>query len=279
MAPEVNIESVSQYFSTVRSLAEETPLECVYRGQADYSWRLLPAILRDGGRLLDAEKEIYRELMCLYPTEFDLELTAFDKLAKMQHFGLPTRLLDITWNPLTALYFATSSSPASDADGAVYCITVPPSRKKYFDSDTVSCIANLSNLSAEEKAVIEQSKARNIADLKELEPVKRLIQFIRVEKPHFLSAIKRPDLHRPLVVLPKLRNRRIIAQSGAFIIFGLDKDMFSSAEKLKTKRLRISGKHKADMRHELEILGIHEGTLFPEIDKAASRIMEKYSAL
>jgi hypothetical protein len=35
-------------------------------------------------------------------------------LAALQHAGVPTRLLDVTANPLTALWFASASHPNAD---------------------------------------------------------------------------------------------------------------------------------------------------------------------
>ena len=80
----------------------------------------------------------------------------FDKLVRMQHFGLPTRLLDVSRNAMVALFFATDPGPleSSPTDGMVTAFAIPPKFEKYYDSDSVSCIAHLANMTAEEKAEI-----------------------------------------------------------------------------------------------------------------------------
>ncbi|MBW4236742.1 FRG domain-containing protein [Enterobacter roggenkampii] len=40
-----------------------------------------------------------RDIVSLHPNEFSSDKTMFDRLVRMQHFGLPTRLLDVTSNP------------------------------------------------------------------------------------------------------------------------------------------------------------------------------------
>jgi hypothetical protein len=128
-----------------------------YRGQQDSSWSNVAGIFRpDLKELLKNEKRAVRDLISVHPSEFASDETMFDKLVRMQHFGLPTRLLDVSLNALVALYFATDPGPDSgkSSDGRVTAFAIPPEREKYFDSDSVSCLANLANMTSEEKTEI-----------------------------------------------------------------------------------------------------------------------------
>ena len=211
----------------------------------------------------------------------------FDKLVRMQHYGLPTRLLDVSRNALVALYFATDPGSDGDSktDGKVTVLHVPPEREKYFDSDSVSCMANLANLTPEEKdkiyrlkeSLIESSYDEQIENFNKDGTVKRLHQFIRSEKSYFQPITNPVDLLKPYYVHPKMSNRRIVAQSGAFILYGLDpfKKLFFPNPIVEVSIL-VQMEVKSAIRTELEKLGISESTLFPEIDKAAGRIRNQY---
>lgn len=85
--------------------------------------------------------------------DFAEDKYTFDKLVRMQHYSLPTRLLDITSNPLISLYFACNSN--NETEGEVIIFSIDKRHIKYFDSNTASCIANLARLSQDDKENIK----------------------------------------------------------------------------------------------------------------------------
>ena len=275
------IEAFAQY------LSDSKYLKC-FRGQRDASWPIVAGIFRpEFKELLENEKRAVRDLISVHPSEFATDETMFDKLVRMQHFGLPTRLLDVSRNALVALYFATDPGPhgKKPSNGMVTAFAIPPQREKYFDSDSVSCIANLANMTSEEKdeiyrlkeSLIKLPEDEQIMKFNDDDAMKRLHQFIRSEKSYFLPIINPIDLLQPYYVHPKMSNRRILAQSGAFILYGLDpfKELFFPYEIEETSFL-VPQRAKKPIRKALANLGINESTLFPEIDKAAARIKNQY---
>ena len=218
-----------------------------------------------------------REIISLFPQEFVNDSSMFDKLVRLQHYGLPTRLLDVTRNPLIALYFAVSDSQHDYTDGAIFAFEAQNERCKFFDSDVVSCMSNLSNLSYDEKQVLVETTASTINDFMKIHAADRLLQFIKVEKPHFMPRIKRIDLFKPVIVTPKMNNPRISAQAGAFILFGLSrKNGPDYSRTIKPKKFVIDKTAKPKIRARLESLGIDSRVLFPEIQSATKRVLEIY---
>ena len=71
-----------------------------------------PGIFRpEFNGLLEDEKRVVRKMISVQPHEFASDETMFDKLVRMQHFGLPTRLLDVSRNALVALFFGNRPRP------------------------------------------------------------------------------------------------------------------------------------------------------------------------
>jgi hypothetical protein len=190
----------------------------------------------------------------------------------MQHFSLPTRLLNVTYNPLVALFFACAE--LSDKSGEFIVIETSSPNVKYFDSDAVSCVANLSHLSARERR--ELSAIDEFSELQESAAGKRLLQFIRVEKSYFLPEIKPHDLKSVWIVKPKQSNRRILAQQGAFLLFGVLPELIDNNDfNLNLTRVRIPASSKRKILADLDRVSINRRSLFPEIETAAKYIMIK----
>lgn len=105
---EIQVNSVSEFIEKIVQLDKEEGTEIFYRGHADRDWELLPSIFRTPNGV-EKEHLLFRDMVAHEPQSFSECKSALDYLVQMQHYGLPTRLLDMTMNPLVALYFACQS--------------------------------------------------------------------------------------------------------------------------------------------------------------------------
>lgn len=94
--------------------------EIIYRGMADKNWKLLPSLGRYKDLSDGQEYNLVKNLLSLRPEAFINLNSNFEILSKMQHYELPTRLLDFTTNPLIALFFACSEL-ANKRDARIIC--------------------------------------------------------------------------------------------------------------------------------------------------------------
>ena len=280
----MTIVTVSDFLDELSALPPQAGGFYSYRGERDSSWKTSPGLFRsENSKVRRHEKELIRDLMAIHPQEFVADVSMFDRLVRMQHYGLPTRLLDMTRSPLTALYFATADFEKASSQGRVTCIFVPDDRKKYYDSDVVSCLSNLSNLSHDEKVALVQAIKNPKTNMStkffnSLPEVDRLLQFIRAEKPYFRPEIDQEDLVSTCYVVPKANNRRLIAQNGAFIIYGLSKKRRGrpGSSKMPPSHITIPYKSKEPLQKELDKLGINASSLYPEIESAARYVASCY---
>lgn len=125
---EVEIRSVEELIEKLNNL----PNNFIYRGHANADWPLQSSLERIIGSMWTAEKAKkfeeysiaqFQSKFHLYDCENVKPDSKLAWLSIMQHYGVPTRLLDFTESPYVALYFALEAySPQTCADFAIFSL-------------------------------------------------------------------------------------------------------------------------------------------------------------
>lgn len=269
-----SISSVSRFVASLSN--QDNTL--FFRGHADPNYTLRPSIMRSV-KLQKNESKLYNNLLIECPDDFEKCHTHLEKLVKMQHYGLPTRLLDITRNMLVALYFACESH--RDSFGELILISAKPQEIKYPQSDTVTILASLPAFSYEkQQEFLRLAEDPHLSNEDFNNSVGRLIHEVRLEKPAFQSEINRQDLLTSYIVYALKNNNRIIKQDGAFILCGLSNDtgaLETFRYKEKQKKVVILIDKKKKILEELKAFSINRASLFPEIECVAEYLKGLYS--
>jgi len=220
-----------------------------YRGQSDASWKLYSSLSRSlqqrrvhqsawqgqEARIL----RLFKAKSHLYLDHVPPDKDAYQWLALMQHHGAPTRLLDITWSPYVALFFALerATRPA-----AVWAFLEPA----ISDRNTVKIRGG------------RKIRPNDIA-------IWRAGNYER----HYLPG------STPFVTIgkPKVMNQRLIAQSGSFIVPGvLDEPIedilsgYPNPKKCLVKIVIDTEKVRKESMHRLYSMNITNASLFPDLD-------------
>lgn len=220
-----------------------------FRGHGDEQWMLEPGWyrLQPPDSNLGAEWYNERTLMLEFkhraPRYLEtIPLNDWEWLFLMQHYGLPTRLLDWTESALIGLYFALRDN-RGDCDAAVWVLN--------------PWWLNKQSLGEYE---IPRAGEQSIAKFAKFEEGKTL------------------HTRLPVAIKPIHSNSRISAQKGFFTIHGTERgalNRLSSSKPNKKnglKKITIPKRFIAGLRRDLSIAGITETTIFQELDGLAREI-------
>lgn len=121
----IEINSTSQLIEVINSY----PNNFAFRGQSDANWGLQSTLERsvpEQGKRRNFEEhslDNFKSKFRLYSRELEMPEKKLSWLSLMQHYGVPTRLLDFTQSPYVALYFAIENlTPTKDGYLAIYAI-------------------------------------------------------------------------------------------------------------------------------------------------------------
>lgn len=285
------ITSTKVLLREIRTLRDSHSESVFYfRGESKCGWELRPSVMRDG--FVTSERDMLIDLVSRRPEEFGDRTSALGEWVLAQHHGLRTRFLDVTKNPLVALFHAASHSGThnhGDKDGRVHVFAVPKTMIKVFSSDVISIVANIAKLSRHDQEVLlgrrvcpcieDEVDAYRYRDIR-----KHLYQMIRHEKPSFDERIDQRDLYRVFVVEPQQSSERIRAQAGAFLVSAFH-ERFEATEIHKWNpgipvyahySLTVPSDSKPSIYDDLRLLNVTGETLFPSLDSSARAITDIY---
>jgi hypothetical protein len=266
-------DKVSRYNSIV--IENDINGSLLFRGQANEKYPMDASIFRNG--LIRKETSLINDLILQEPFEFGNHMTDFEQLVKMQHYGLPTRLLDVTTNPLIALYFACSDKTCEDKNGEILVLIESLQRPCEKQVQFFAALAEYDGKSPE--SFVDYFVQKGLLS-KELDYKDKREKLENVFRTKFIP-----------VVAPK-NNERIKRQNGAFLLLGIDtdrtdyflKNTFNLKDQLVKdfgdgipRSLIIPAKNKQSILKELDIIGINESFIYPELEHQTAYIKSKHN--
>ncbi|WP_454016975.1 FRG domain-containing protein [Azospirillum sp. Marseille-Q6669] len=238
---------------TLAIAQELSPSEFLwFRGVNLGKHKLLPKIMRDGkssDEVFDRERRLltrFRQRSIAYwPAGYPQN--DWEHLFAMQHFGMPTRLLDWSENLFVAAHFALGLMPQenerNESPPVIWCVNpIIWNRSTPALSDFGESIQVLTTSDEEIEAYQTQTN-------------KRRNKF-------------------PVAIFGTHNSNRIVAQRGTFMVWGSDvRALEEFAEEVPAKlwRIQING-NRDDLAEALNVLGFGETMVFPELPSLASEL-------
>lgn len=294
----IEITSVSSFIDEVNKIKDDlygSNEELFFRGQKTDFWDVIPSIFR--GNFLSVEHTLMQVPLLKAPYEFISINNDFEIMTKYQHYGMCTRLLDLTTNPLVALYFACEEygdvcykeieneedTKIQEANGVIFF------NKKYSVSTNeinIKVISSLSQIDLSNDNTLESI----LRKLTERQAISKELEERWKSKEHYEEFIN--IIQNNYIVIPPYNNERLSRQCGMFLLAGcfnfvytesisessIEKGYKDLRDEFDRKFFYISGEKKKEILEELDTYNINEATLFPELEHQLSYIKNKKNA-
>jgi len=276
-----SINSLDEFLVRIDQLDEkDSESEYAFRGTSKFSLISEPSLFRNKG--VQKEWKYYHHIIRLVPEEFS-DKSAFDVLCKMQHYSIPTRLLDFTSNPLVALFFACKDNNSDDGDvenGKVEVI-----KGKFYQSDLheIQIICLIGDFLSRYRSEYYHHANTSLSFFHDY-LLKKHIDCGNTPINDYLNAI----FEVPYIgIRPNHTNARLRAQQGLFLLFGIGaKSMYPNQfpyDRLRNPpnidsenkyTIKIPHFAKKDILKQLERIGIDNSRLFPDLEHIAEFVKD-----
>ncbi len=281
---EVIVENLGDFVREIIRLKElHEGRECIqwYRGHADKAWQLIPKVHRG---FSGQDEELFRKERYL-TNDFQARASVYNLrkpalteyagwLTLMQHYGLPTRLLDWSRSPLVALFFAVSDQNEDEKDACIWVLT--PGR--------LNAAEKLEKPSSIDGVEYENSFLYNMAH----RTIHTMIYtaFRRWELSGNLEARTPEDLkfdHRFKTLAGKIAacypteaDSRVYNQFSTFTVHNASKKLSDLCDAATLSRVTIPHQKKKSLLYELEVCGITYSYIYPDLDHLAREVRENH---
>lgn len=256
------IHSVEEYLECIKKYRNHKNF--FFRGQFREYSDLRCSLAREPGYIQN-ESSIYREAIDLKSDEFASLKIPIEKLAKMQHYGIPTRLIDFTADEKVALFFAVENiDESTDAVIYVYKQVLQP-----LDSKNVRLISLLASLDSYDLNNIAKHYFMTYREIISKEEILKYAQ-----KNAFIKFTRKSSLD----------NKRLVTQKGAFLLCGNRVEKGQITDEINSFNLspdmiiRIPFRYKNKIKRELNVkYKINKTSIYPELMSVAEYLKRKYS--